>query len=102
MFALPASCNVVGALKNPGLPAALAASMAIFFGCGNSLNGTVTVSTPLSKLARTLSAFSRTLQELARAVETEGPVRQLPSLEWGAEALREVKTFLTTTFKLNR
>ncbi|QRK05757.1 FUSC family protein [Archangium violaceum] len=38
---------------------------------------------------RALAAYSRTLQELARIVETEGHARQLPSLDWGAEALRE-------------
>lgn len=42
------------------------------------------------EVARALAAFSRTLQELARVVETEGRTRQLPSLEWGAEGLREV------------
>lgn len=42
-----------------------------------------------AEVASTLSAFSRSLQELARLVETEGPARQLPTLEWGDAALRE-------------
>ncbi|MFL5354289.1 FUSC family protein [Archangium sp.] len=41
------------------------------------------------EVARALAAFSQSLQELARVVETEGPVRRLPSLDWSAEALRE-------------
>ncbi|PTL77281.1 FUSC family protein [Vitiosangium sp. GDMCC 1.1324] len=41
------------------------------------------------EVERTLAAFSRSLQELARVVETEGKPHQLPALDWGAEALRE-------------
>ncbi|WPB73162.1 FUSC family protein [Archangium violaceum] len=41
------------------------------------------------EVARALTAFSGTLQELARITETESPARQLPALEWGPEALRE-------------
>ncbi|WNG36265.1 FUSC family protein [Archangium violaceum] len=42
------------------------------------------------EVERALAAFSRSLQELARVVETEGRARQLPALDWGAEALRDV------------
>ncbi|QRO02024.1 FUSC family protein [Archangium violaceum] len=44
------------------------------------------------EVERALGALSRTLQELARLVETERPARQLPALDWGAEALQEVIT----------
>jgi uncharacterized membrane protein YccC len=42
-----------------------------------------------AEVARALTAFSGTLQELARITETEGRVGQLPALEWGLEALRK-------------
>lgn len=42
------------------------------------------------EVERALASFSRMLQELSRIVETEGRARQLPSLDWGAEALQEV------------
>lgn len=43
-----------------------------------------------ARVEQALSAFARTLPELARMVETEGRPRRLPSLDWGAEGLREV------------
>ncbi|WP_224366562.1 FUSC family protein [Hyalangium versicolor] len=43
-----------------------------------------------AEVERTLSAASQTLQELAPITETEGAPQQLPSLNWGAEALRKL------------
>ncbi|MDC0714550.1 FUSC family protein [Stigmatella sp. ncwal1] len=42
------------------------------------------------EVARTLAAFSATLQELARITETEGRPRTLPSLEWDAAAFKAI------------
>jgi uncharacterized membrane protein YccC len=42
------------------------------------------------EVERALTAASKALQELARITETEGHPRQLPSLDWGAEALRKL------------
>ncbi|MFL5350219.1 MAG: FUSC family protein [Hyalangium sp.] len=42
------------------------------------------------EVERALAAASTALQELAHITQTEGPARQRPSLDWGAEGLRKL------------